>query len=97
MLYRAFLEIESDYTSSGFFPDIPGCIFACDNPREAIESAASAVDAHFKLMAEKGMKFPQPSKHFSENTIPVNFNSKKLQATAWFDFDVNIERYTTKS
>ncbi|OWY74378.1 type II toxin-antitoxin system HicB family antitoxin [Pantoea sp. AMG 501] len=97
MLYRAFLEIESDYTSSGFFPDIPGCIFACSDPKEAIESAASAVDAHFKLMAAKGMNIPRPSKYFCENTLPVNFNREKLQATAWFDFDVNIDKHITKS
>ncbi|MDI6539584.1 type II toxin-antitoxin system HicB family antitoxin [Pantoea ananatis] len=96
MLYRAFVEIESDYSSSGFFPHIPGCIFACSDPKEAIEKAALAVHAHFELMAEKGMKIPAPPEDVSVTLPQVNFDSAILKTTAWFDLDIDTTKYVFK-
>lgn len=60
MHYPAFIEIDGDGTSSGWFPDVDGCIFAGDTVDEAYADAQSAIDAHFEAMTENGMEIPAP-------------------------------------
>ncbi|OTA18337.1 phage-like protein [Xenorhabdus vietnamensis] len=58
MLYPAFIEIDQDGSASGWFPDVAGCIFAGDTLEEAYADAQSAINAHFELMKEQNLEFP---------------------------------------
>lgn len=60
MRYPAYIEIDEDGTASGWFPDVPGCIFAGDTVDEAFEDAQGAIDAHFEALVENGLEIPQP-------------------------------------
>ena len=60
MLYPAFIEIDTDGTASGWFPDVDGCIFAGKDFDEAYADAASAIRSHFEALAENELKIPAP-------------------------------------
>ncbi|MGX9376050.1 type II toxin-antitoxin system HicB family antitoxin [Pantoea ananatis] len=97
MLYSAFVEFDSDNSASGFFPDVPGCIFAGSNPEEAYKDAESALDAHFELMAEKGMKIPEPQKWFGFDMSPENGSGVAAKNGAWIYVKIDITKYLGKS
>jgi predicted RNase H-like HicB family nuclease len=42
------------------FPDVPGCIAACDTFEEAVAKAAEALAGHFALMKADGDINPAP-------------------------------------
>ena len=97
MLYPAFVEVDSDGTASGFFPDVPGCIFAGNTPEEAVKDAESALDAHFELMAEKGMKIPEPQNWFGLDMSPENGSGEEAKNGAWLYVKIDITKYLGKS
>lgn len=89
MLYPAFVEVDKDGTASGWFPDVPGCIFAGDSVEDAFADARSAIDAHFELLAEKDMPIPAPRKieeHVVENVCDYTDGR-------WLYVDVNMDKF----
>ncbi|MBZ7262464.1 type II toxin-antitoxin system HicB family antitoxin [Klebsiella oxytoca] len=90
MLYPAYIEVDKDGSASGWFPDVPGCIFAGDTVEEAYANARSAIDAHFELMSEKGMAIPEA--HNLEDHV-VNDIHTYHYSGRWLYVDVDIDRY----
>ncbi|RTY57978.1 type II toxin-antitoxin system HicB family antitoxin [Pantoea sp. YU22] len=94
MLYYGVVEIDHDKTASGYFPGITGCIFAGDNMREAMQDAESALNAHFELMAEKGLTIP------GENDMPDidsgDYGESGLKVMM-ICVDIDITKYLGKS
>lgn len=60
MHYPAFVEIDTDGSASGWFPGVPGCIFAGETIDEAYADASAAIDAHFEALIEVGQDIPAP-------------------------------------
>lgn len=60
--YPAYIHQDSDGSASGFFPGVPGCIFAGDTLDECMEDAKGALDAHLELMADLGHPVPAATK-----------------------------------
>lgn len=89
MLYSAFIEIDSDGSASGWFPDIEGCTFAGDNIEDAYADAKSAIDVHFELLSEKGFKIPSPkSQHAHLQDTPDIY-----QKGIWLLVDIDMDKY----
>ncbi|MDC7868819.1 hypothetical protein TH60_05755 [Pantoea ananatis] len=97
MLYSAFVEVDSDGSASGFFPDVPGCIFAGNTPEEALKDAESALDAHFELMAEKGMNIPEVPKVWGFDFSPENGSGVSDRKGAWIYVEIDTTKYLGKS
>ncbi|MFP3439139.1 type II toxin-antitoxin system HicB family antitoxin [Pantoea sp. SIMBA_133] len=97
MLYVSFIEFDSDRSSSGFFLHAPGCIFSCSDPSKAVENAASAIDAHFELLASKGMQIPTPPENWCLCKASKQELEQGVENGAWFNFEIDIEKYTLKS
>jgi predicted RNase H-like HicB family nuclease len=71
-------------------PDLPGCFSSGDTLDEAIEMGKEAIDAHYELMVEKGMKIPQPRPISEHKADPL------LADAVWAIVEVDVERYQTK-
>jgi len=97
MFYSAFVEVDSDGSASGFFPDVPGCIFSGRNPEETMKDAESALDAHFELMAEKGMNIPEPSQKWHFKMSPENGSGIHTEDGVWIYVEVDTTKYLGKS
>ncbi|AFJ47160.1 type II toxin-antitoxin system HicB family antitoxin [Shimwellia blattae] len=89
MLYPAFVEVDKDGTASGWFPDVPGCLFAGDNMEAAFADARSAIDAHFELLSEKDL--PIPGAHPMEEHV-VN-DPGTYTGGRWLYVDVNMDKF----
>ena len=89
MLYPAFVEIDKDGTASGWFPDVPGCIFAGDNMEDAFADARSAIDAHFELLSEKDLPIPAPQA-LKEH---VKNDPDGYTEGLWLYVDVNMDKF----
>ncbi|MFP3439141.1 type II toxin-antitoxin system HicB family antitoxin [Pantoea sp. SIMBA_133] len=95
MFYAAFVEVENDYSSSGFFPHVPGCIFACGNAKDTVENAISAIDAHFELLAEKGMQLPVPPMNWCIDKLSMIDWTLEVQNGTWIEFYLDIKKYSS--
>ncbi|HBT4785546.1 TPA: type II toxin-antitoxin system HicB family antitoxin [Klebsiella variicola subsp. variicola] len=89
MLYPAFVEVDKDGSASGWFPDVPGCIFAGGSIQEAFLDAGSAIDAHFELLSEKDM--PIPSARKIEEHVAVDVAT--YMDGQWLYIDVNMDKF----
>ncbi|WP_033748594.1 type II toxin-antitoxin system HicB family antitoxin [Pantoea sp. NGS-ED-1003] len=94
MLYFGIAEIDQDKSASGYFPGIPGCTFAGDDLREALQDAESALNAHFELMAEKGLPIPEYNDMPDVDSGSFNENGLKVMMIC---VDVDITKYLGKS
>jgi predicted RNase H-like HicB family nuclease len=97
MLYSAFVEIDTDGTASGYFPDVPGCIFAGDTFEDTYKDAHSALEAHFELMAEKGLKIPESSGSWSLDMSPENGSGEEARKGCWIGVEIDITKYLGKT
>lgn len=95
MLYPAFVEIDTDGTASGFFPDVPGCYFAGDTPEETIADATSALNAHFELLAEKAMAIPEPALTWRSASYPI-VDGRAVEGV-WVYISIDITRFFGRS
>lgn len=89
MHYPAFIEIDTDGSASGWFPDVNGCIFAGDTIEETIADAQSAIDAHFEALVENGMEIPAPRKmqdHIAKDASEYTHGQ-------WVLIHVNIDKF----
>jgi len=95
MNYPAFIEIDKDGTASGWFPDVPGCIFAGDTIDEAYADAQSAIDAHFEALAEDGLEIPKAKtmqEHIVNNVTEYMDGQWALVKVDMDKFDGRAER-----
>ncbi|WP_437609647.1 type II toxin-antitoxin system HicB family antitoxin [Erwinia sp. V71] len=97
MLYSAYVEIDTDGSASGYFPDVPGCIFAGDTPEETIKDAHSALEAHFELMAEKGLAIPDASATWRMDMSPENGSGEEDKQGGWVYIEIDTTKYLGKS
>lgn len=97
MLYSAYVEIDTDGSASGYFPDVPGCIFAGDTPEETVKDAHSALEAHFELMADKGMAIPESSDSWNLDISPENGNGEEAKPGRWIYVEIDTTKYLGKS
>ncbi|MBC7951516.1 MAG: type II toxin-antitoxin system HicB family antitoxin [Rhodospirillaceae bacterium] len=58
--YPAFM-LRDDGKISVVFPDLPGCLTFSDSVTEAFLAAQEALEGHLAVMADEGMKIPEPS------------------------------------
>lgn len=87
MHYPAFIEIDSDGTASGWFPDVPGCIFAGDTVEDAIADAQGAIDAHFEALAESDLAIPAPGR------IQDHASGEDYTGGHWVLIHVNADKF----
>lgn len=89
MLYPAFVEVDTDGTASGWFPDVPGCTFAGDTIEDAFIDARSAIEAHFELLSEKEREIPTPHR-IEEHT---NAKGSNCLNGRWLYIDINMDKF----
>jgi len=58
--YIALVHKDEGTSYGVSFPDVPGCISACDTLEDAIENAAEALAGHLALMRADGDVIPAP-------------------------------------
>ncbi|QKN80779.1 type II toxin-antitoxin system HicB family antitoxin [Scandinavium goeteborgense] len=89
MHYPAFIEIDTDGSASGWFPDVDGCIFAGDSIEETIADAQSALDAHFEALVANDMDIPAPGK------MQDHIANKEAEFThgQWVLVHVNMDKF----
>jgi predicted RNase H-like HicB family nuclease len=58
--YPAFM-LRDDGKISVVFPDLPGCLTFADSVADAFVAAQEALEGHLAVMADQGMKIPEPS------------------------------------
>nr|WP_154324863.1 type II toxin-antitoxin system HicB family antitoxin [Pantoea sp. 201603H] len=97
MLYYAYVHVDKDGSSSGYFPDVTGCYFAGDTPDETIKDAHSAINAHFELMAEKGMSIPESSGQWGLDMSAESGSGEEDSKGVWVAVDIDITKYLGKS
>ncbi len=97
MIYTGLVEIGSDGSASGWFPDVPGCIFAGEHFQEAFKDVGSALNAHFTLLAEKGLPVPEATDaHLADQA--QNIASKAPSTRLVFiGIEMDITKYPGKS
>ncbi|ECF2366343.1 type II toxin-antitoxin system HicB family antitoxin [Salmonella enterica subsp. enterica serovar Mountpleasant] len=89
MLYPAFIEVDKDGSASGWFPDVPGCIFAGDTIEETYADARSVICAHFEVLCDKGIDIPVP--HNIEQHVtaePDDYSNGR-----WLYVDVDMDKF----
>lgn len=89
MYYPAFIEIDSDGSASGWFPDVVGCIFAGGTVDDALTDARSALDAHFEAMAENGIEIP-PAKTMHEHIVK---DATEYVGGQWALVSINMDKF----
>ncbi|ROR14521.1 putative RNase H-like HicB family nuclease [Erwinia sp. JUb26] len=89
MQYPAFIEIDADGTSSGWFPDVDGCIFAGKDIDEAYADAANAFRAHFEALVDNELKIPAP-KPMQAHIIA---NAAEYSGGQWAVINVNMDQF----
>lgn len=87
--YPAFIEADKDGSASGWFPDIPGCIFAGNTIEEAIIDAQNSIDAHFEALAENGKDIPSAGsiQEHIVNDVTEFINGQ------WVLINVNMDKF----
>ncbi|MBP2166835.1 putative RNase H-like HicB family nuclease [Erwinia toletana] len=97
MLYSAYIHVDADGSASGYFPDVTGCYFAGNSPAETRSDARSALQAHFELMAEKGLTIPESSGEWNLNISADNGSKEDDKKGIWIYVDIDITKYLGKS
>lgn len=89
MLYPAFIEVDKDGSASGWFPDVPGCIFAGRTVEETYTDARSAISAHFEVLSDKGLDIPFP-RNIEEHitSAPGDYANSR-----WLYIDVDMDKF----
>lgn len=90
MLYPAFVEVDTDGTASGWFPDVPGCIFAGDTVEDAYNDARSAIDAHFELLKQQELEIPAP-RRIEQHARTADISN--AISGRWLYVDVNMDKF----
>lgn len=93
MLYTGVVEVSDDGTASGWFPDVPGCIFAGDGFADAYNEAKSTLADHLELLAEKGMDIPTASDRHLLEYAKVEPTLKNILIAV----EIDITKYLGKS
>ncbi|WP_434524343.1 type II toxin-antitoxin system HicB family antitoxin [Photorhabdus asymbiotica] len=89
MLYPAFIEVDTDGSASGWFPNVPGCYFAGDTLEETWQDAKSAIEVHFELLTQNESELPKArtmQEHLAENI-------GKYIDGQWILVDVNMDKF----
>lgn len=85
-LYPAYIEIDSNESGSGWFKDVPGCIFAGDTLAGIFEDAQQALIAHFESLADSGQEIPLPTQGITPEPdtviIAVSIDLEKFEGSA---------------
>lgn len=92
MFYLAYVhktEVGSGY--SGFFPGIPGCIFAGDSFEEALADAQGTLNAHFELIVDEGYEIPegQPMENY--------LTHEDCQGGLWTGVTIDMSKFDCKA
>lgn len=85
--FPAYIHQDSDGSASGFYPGVPGCIFAGDTLEECMEDAKGALDAHLELMAEEGLALPVATK------IEDHMRNEDCNSGFWVMVDIDPSKY----
>ncbi|WP_428945278.1 type II toxin-antitoxin system HicB family antitoxin [Pantoea sp. FN060301] len=93
MLYPAYIHQDQDGSASGSFPDVPGCYFAGDTMEEAAADAASALEAHFELMADMGKDIPAPAAMITR----TSGSDENYTGGFWFGVTVDLTKFMGKA
>ncbi|WP_323837796.1 type II toxin-antitoxin system HicB family antitoxin [Photorhabdus africana] len=87
MLYPAFIEVDTDGSASGWFPDVAGCYFAGNTLEEAWQDAKNAIEVHFELLTQNESELPKArtmQEHLAKNI-------GKYIDGQWILIDVNMD------
>lgn len=93
MHYPAFIEIDQDGSASGWFPDVPGCIFAGTTFDDAFIDALSAIDAHFEAMVEAGNEIPVAK----TMQYHINHNAGEFVGGQWTLIHIDMDKFDGKA
>lgn len=87
MNYPVYIHQEQDGSASGFFPCVTGCYFAGDSIEDALNDAASALDAHLEALVDLGIDVPVPS--------PINAyrDSEDCTGGAWGLVNIDLGKF----
>lgn len=85
--YPAYIHQDSDGSASGFFPGVPGCIFAGDSLEECLEDAKGALDAHLELMSDLGHAIP------AATSVSAHVDDEHCKNGFWLMVDVDASKY----
>lgn len=91
--YPAFIEVDKDGSASGWFPDVPGCIFAGETIEEAIIDAQNSIDAHFEALVVNGKDIPS-AKSMQEHIVN---NVTDFVGGQWALINVNMDKFDGRS
>ncbi|NTZ48351.1 type II toxin-antitoxin system HicB family antitoxin [Lelliottia aquatilis] len=92
MFYPAYIhktEVGSGY--SGFFPGVPGCVFAGDSFEEALADAHSALNDHFEFSADEGYEIPEGEP--MENYL----THEDCQGGIWAGVTIDMTKFDSKA
>lgn len=86
ILYPAYVELDSQESGSGWFKDVPGCVFAGDTLAGIFEDAQQALVAHFEALVDSGQEIPLPTQGVIPEPdtviIAVSIDLEKFEGTA---------------
>lgn len=84
-----FAESDADGSTSGFFPDVPGCFFAGDSLNEAFKDAQGALTAHFETLCELGQVLP------AANPVERHLQQREDEFVGgqWLLVDINMNQF----
>lgn len=92
MFYPAYIhKTEMGPGYSGFFPGVPGCIFAGESFEEALADAHSALNAHFEFSADEGCEIPEGAP--MENYL----NDEDCQGGIWAGVSIDMTKFDSKA
>ena len=75
--YPVYIHQSLDGSASGFFADVPGCVFAGETLSECLLDARSALSAHFALLEESGLALPEAT------SVAHHLNDPDCQGGVW--------------
>lgn len=89
MFYPAYIHTDPDGSSSGFFPDVPGCYFAGDSLDDTFQDARGALVAHFEALCELNKELPLPGSVETHLACdPQNYAGGQ-----WLLVDINMNQF----
>lgn len=92
MFYPAYIhKTETGSGYSGFFPGVPGCIFAGDSFEAALFDAHTALNAHFEFSADEGCEIPE--------SVPMEnyLNDDACQGGIWAGVSIDMTNFDSKA
>lgn len=92
MFYPAYIhKAEMSPGYSGFFPGVPGCIFAGENFEETLADAHSALNAHFEFCFDEGCDIP-------DGTPMENYlNDSDCTGGIWAGVTIDLTRFDKRA